>query len=125
MLVGFSVPVLPALIALAMAGRLAVTRFIVTELGGKQVAAGGGRPSVAVLFAMAMLGSALLLWFFIDNATLHGRLLVFTGLPIALVAGWVLGNAMIKKRRIVFVKNNVRSTGRNFSHYRFLSAQLI
>ena len=98
-LVGFVVPVLPALIALAMAGRLAVTRFIVTELGGKQIAAAGGRPSIVFLLIAAVLGSALLLWFYIDNESLHGRLLVFIGVPIALMAGYALGNAVANQNQ--------------------------
>ena len=110
-LVGFVVPVLPALIALAMAGRLAVTRFIVTELGGKQIAAAGGRPSIVFLLIAAVLGSALLLWFYIDNESLHGRLLVFIGVPIALMAGCALGNAVAKKMEVPTVQGKVTTGG--------------
>jgi len=93
---GIAVPELTLMACLAIAGRLAAVHLVTSRLGVRFEKEHNQPPSWWYLLAAILLGSGLVLWFFASNAAqIHGEMIVFIGVPLAILlglsAGWVMG----------------------------------
>merc|ERR1711871_613801 len=93
LVLGFVYPILTPLISLFFAIPAACFHVIITRWRLPTVNL--TRPSARYLYVSLMLGCALIMGVYADNA-LHGRVLVFIGVPLCACLGLVTGHRSVK-----------------------------
>merc|ERR1711924_551838 len=94
---GFVVPLVLPLICISFASQLAVFHLALQEHSAEVKYE--TKPAASYLFVSVCLGSALSMWFYIDNAEqIEGEYLVCIGVPMGALMGPVLAATWLKRQ---------------------------